>query len=457
MARILVGTVPIGGHVAPMAMLVRGLVDAGHEVVWYSGSKYRLAIEASGAKFVGRTAAVDYDDARFEHVPERANHTGIGQLEFDLKHIFIDDVPGQLEDLRAIHRDFAAVLLLADPAFIGGLAFSELEGVPFAVLGVLPMSMGSIDTAPYGLGLPPSASTLGRLRNRALRWSVEKVVFAGVQKHWNATRESLGLPPAGFLMDAARAAALFLQPTVPSFEYPRSDLPANVRFIGRMPVAAPADWEPPSWWHELDGDRPVVHVTQGTLANVAPELIAPAIEGLAREDVLVVVSTGGRDPESLGLTKVPSNVRVHRFLSYPELLPRTNVMVTNGGYGGVQMALAHGVPVIVAGTTEDKPEVAARVAWSGTGLDLKTATPTPAAVRTAVRRVIDEPSFRTRARELAAEHATFDAVALGVALVSEVCRSERWSDAAESALAAPSTTAHGIRTDRPRHRAAPLP
>lgn len=431
MARILVGTVPIGGHVAPMAMLVRGLVDAGHDVVWYSGSKYRLAIEASGARFVGRKAAFDYDDARFEHVPERANHAGIDQLKFDLKHVFLDDVPGQLEDLRAILRDFSPALLLGDPAFIGALVLSELEGIPFAVLGMLPMTMGSIDTAPYGLGLPPSASALGRLRNRALRWSVEKVVFADVQKHWNATRASLGLPPAGFLMDAARAAALFLQPTIPSFEYPRSDLPANVKFIGRMPVAAPADWERPSWWHELDGDRPVVHVTQGTLANAAPELIGPAIEGLAREDVLVVVSTGGRDPESLGLANVPSNVRVHRFLSYPELLPRTSVMVTNGGYGGVQTALAHGVPVIVAGTTEDKPEVAARVAWSGTGLDLETATPTPAAVRAAVRRVIDDPSFRTRARELATEYTTYDSVALGVALVSEACGAARWSDAAE--------------------------
>jgi hypothetical protein len=42
-------------------------------------------------------------------------------------------------------------------------------------------------------------------------------------------------------------------------------------------------------------------------------------------------------------------------------------MVTNGGYGGVQQALANGVPLVVAGDSEDKPEVAARVRWSGTG------------------------------------------------------------------------------------------
>jgi hypothetical protein len=51
------------------------------------------------------------------------------------------------------------------------------------------------------------------------------------------------------------------------------------------------------------------------------------------------------------------------------------VMVTNGGYGGVQMALSYGVPLVVAGASEDKPEVGARVAWSGAGLNLKTGKP----------------------------------------------------------------------------------
>ena len=69
-------------------------------------------------------------------------------------------------------------------------------------------------------------------------------------------------------------------------------------------------------------------------------------------------------------------------------------MVTNGGYGGVQMALSQGVPLVVAGTTEDKPEVAARVAWSGAGINLKTAAPTPAQVRDAVRALLDDQRYR---------------------------------------------------------------
>lgn len=173
----------------------------------------------------------------------------------------------------------------------------------------------------------------------------------------------------------------------------------------------------PPFWSELDGSRPIVHVTQGTIANAAPDLIAPALEGLATLDVLVVVSTGNRPVDELRLGTLPANVRVAEFLPYPELLPKVAVMVTNGGYGGVQLALSHGVPLVVAGASEDKPEVAARVAWSGAGLNLKTGTPTPRAVRDAVRKVLDDSRYRVRARALASEYRSHDSIASAVAIV----------------------------------------
>jgi UDP:flavonoid glycosyltransferase YjiC (YdhE family) len=86
-------------------------------------------------------------------------------------------------------------------------------------------------------------------------------------------------------------------------------------------------------------------------------------------------------------------------------------MVTNGGFGGVQAALAAGVPLVVAGGTEDKPEVAARVAWSGAGVDLRTGTPDAAALRRAVDAVLADPSYRAAARRIAADAASHDALA----------------------------------------------
>lgn len=48
----------------------------------------------------------------------------------------------------------------------------------------------------------------------------------------------------------------------------------------------------------------------------------------------------------------------------------------------------------------ERPEIARRVAWAGAGIDLKTARLTPAVVREAVARVLEDPAYRRRARQL---------------------------------------------------------
>jgi UDP:flavonoid glycosyltransferase YjiC (YdhE family) len=334
-----------------------------------------------------------------------------------MKKIFIEAAPGQLADIRALLASSPADVVLHDPGMIGALLNHEQGGPPSGVLGIVPLVVSSVDAAPFGLGLTPSATWLGRMRNRALNWFVQNVAFRDVQTCWNDTRANVGLAATGWWMDQFRRSSFYMQPTVPGFEYPRSDLPDNVQFIGMLPAERTASVPNPPFWAELDGSRPIVHVTQGTIANAAPDLIRPALEGLASLDVLVVVSTGNRPVDELGLGPLPANARVAKFLPYAELLPKLSVMVTNGGYGGVQMALSNGVPLVVAGASEDKPEVAARIAWSGTGLNLKTATPTAQAVRNAVRKILDDSRYRARAGALAGEYRSHHAIARAVEVV----------------------------------------
>lgn len=422
MARILIGTVPVVGHVNTPLPLARALVERGHEVCWSTSERYRKPIEATGSRFEPAREMLDFHDFRREDfAPGGERLQGVAALKIDIKHGFIDNGVIQLRHLESIAKDFRPDLVLGDICCIGAMFFAERTGTPRAVLNVIPMGLNSQDTAPSGLGLLPNASPLGRLRNRALNWAVENAIFRDTQKYWNRVRADHGLPPTNWVIHAVGATAeLYLQPSIPGFEYPRSDLPANVRFIGMLPTVAPSGWSPPAWWRELDGGKPVVHVTQGTVANTNPELLKPALEGLADEDVLVVVTTGGRDPGELGLSNPPANARVERYFSYPELLPKVSALVTNGGYGGVQTALSHGVPLVVAGTTEDKPEVASRVQWSGAGINLKTAAPKPSQVRAAVRAVLDDPRYRERARALQAEYARYDSLALGTELIERL-------------------------------------
>lgn len=425
MARILIGTFPHTGHVSPFFPLARALAARGHEVLWHTSPLLRERIEATGARFAPFEHARDFTDYDPEEFAPGQQLKGVAALKLALKHVFIDNAPRHMRDLQAITRTFRADMILCDPAFIGASWFHQATGTPLAILNVLPMALSSADTTPNGLALPPSASPLGRLRNTALNWAIEHVLFRDVQQYWNKARVDAGLPPTGWFQNTAADCELFMQLSVPGFEYPRSDLMPHAHFVGIMPTVAPPDWSPPAWWGELDGARPVVHVTQGTVANGTPDLIAPALAGLADEDVLVVVSTGGRPAEQLGLGELPANARVGTFLSYPELLPRTAAMVTNGGYGGTQQALSYGIPVAVAGISEDKPEVAARAAWAGVGVNLKTDTPSPHKVRDAVRALLSDGRYRQRAGSLAAEYARYDAVARSVALIERLAATGR--------------------------------
>jgi UDP:flavonoid glycosyltransferase YjiC (YdhE family) len=84
------------------------------------------------------------------------------------------------------------------------------------------------------------------------------------------------------------------------------------------------------------------------------------------------------------------------------------VLVTNGGYGSVNQAMSAGIPLVTAGLTEDKADVNARVAWSGTGINLATNAPTPETLREAVRTVLDTPRYRARAQAMADEFRAID-------------------------------------------------
>jgi UDP:flavonoid glycosyltransferase YjiC (YdhE family) len=158
-------------------------------------------------------------------------------------------------------------------------------------------------------------------------------------------------------------------------------------------------------------------VSQGTAANKDfGELIEPTMEALAGLDILVIALTG-RPAE---LTNVPSNVRTAVFIPFDLLLPYTDVLVSNAGYGGVQLALNHGVPMVLAGTTEDKPEVSAHAAWTGAAINLGTNRPQPEQLLKAIETAMTDARYRANARRLQNEYTSHDALAEITAVIKEL-------------------------------------
>jgi UDP:flavonoid glycosyltransferase YjiC (YdhE family) len=422
MSSIIIGTVPVHGHVTPLLAVARHFAGRGDRVRFVTGSRFAEVVSATGAQHIPLPAEADWDDREELDFPERERLKGAKAIAFDIEHVFVQPGRAQHDAVMAAHREEPADVVLTDPAFTGGaflLGHAAGTRPPLVVCGVLPLTIASRDTAPFGMGLTPLRGPLGRLRNALLSGVTARMVFPRAERLAGAIHQQLHGRPLPFpVLDWTRHAEALVQFTVPEFEYPRSDAPSTLHFAG--PVSATGSHAPlPAWWDELDGSRPVVHVTQGTIANHDyRQIIAPTLEALAEDDVLVVVATGGRPLDTL--PSLPANARAATYLPYDELLPRTAVFVTNGGYGGVQYALRYGVPIVSSGGKEDKPEIAARVAWSGVGRRLKSETPTSAAVGDAVRSVLRDPTYRANAERIAASMAAAGGMPQLARLVDEV-------------------------------------
>ena len=415
MSKIIVAAPPIAGELAPLLELARGLAGRGHQITVLTGTRFRDEVEGSALAFRPLSGGADFDDRLFGELTERAELApGPEQLNFDWVHAFVNPLPDQHAALQELLEQDPDQYLICNALFLG--AVPPALGAPgrrplrWVAVSAVPVALASRDTTFFG-PVPVAPGEDAAAANLAANAG-----FAGAMQptrdRLNEILRSLGATetfPAfvdGIITVPDATAAL----TVAGFEFPRSDAPESLHLVGSLTPRRAADWQPPSWWSDLDGSRPVVVVTQGTMANRdLSQVIEPALTGLADLDVTVVAALG-RELEALSIP-LPANARAAEFIPFDALLPKADLYLTNGGAGGIHQALSAGVPVVVAGLTEDKPANAVRVAYHGLGLDLQTATPTPEALAEATEKVLKDAEIRENVQRLQQVYAALDTVA----------------------------------------------
>jgi MGT family glycosyltransferase len=410
MARFLIAVWPFPSHYFPLVAIAGALRDRGHEVAFYSGERARPTLTDQGFVFFGFEKVDDEKvDALLFSRAEYASWRSPFRLRALLRDWLLGTVPAQVDDLGRVVRAWRPDVLLSETSMWSPmLVLQETERVPVAVFSTVAACLLPGPEAPLtGFGLPRPRSAATRVLSRAARTAVE-VLSRDFRREVNAVRRRYGLPALTVsVTEHTGRMPLYIVPTTREFDYGRRDLPASVQYVGPCLWDQGADEPPPAWLAALPHDRPWVHVTEGTMHTQAPVLLRAAARGLGGRAMHVIMTTGGRrDPGQLGLGSLPANVRVEPWLSHRFLLPQTDVLVTTGGAGTVMSALEAGVPLVVVPTEWDKPENAQRVVEAGAGLRLAPGRLTPARLRTAVERVLGDPSFRRQARRLAAGFAS---------------------------------------------------
>ena len=390
--RVLVAAFGDAGHVFPAIALGKALAARGHEVVIETWEERRQAVEGAG---LGFAAAEEY---RMFPPPDPESEEGQHAAE-------------AARALLPLLEEFRPHVVVSDILTLAPTLAAEHVGIPLATLipHIYPVVEPGLPF--FAIGLRPPRTRLGRTiwrtgHDRALRIGLEQG-----RRDLNIQRSRLGLAPidrfhGGISPDLALVA------TYPQLEYPR-------RWPPGVEITGPMTFELPHPEIELPpGDRPLVLVAPSTAHDSENHLVRTALAALADEPVRVVATTNRVKP--LRPIEVPANATLVEWLSYSQLMPAASLVISHGGHGTVARALGAGTPVLVCPIIGDMSETAMRVAWAGAGLSLPWRLCRPAPLRWSVRRLLREPRFPARAKEIESWGLENDGAARGAELVEEL-------------------------------------
>jgi UDP:flavonoid glycosyltransferase YjiC (YdhE family) len=369
--RVLFSTVPELGHFFPLAPLARALYAAGHDVRFATAAALAPRIEAAG--FPAVPVGKDLGGWFVELRRRTGTEPGAGLAPDEIMHWFVPNLfaavgaPSTLADLVPLVEMWRPQVIVHDSyEFAAPLAAARI-GVP---------------SVQHMLGpCPPLEDVEAAGQVLAPRW------------------RDAGLEPEPFA-GAFRGPCFRVAPT--SLEGPLPpELRARVHAVRPVGYDTAPEAEAPEWISALP-DRPTVYGTLGTFLNTDLSVFRAILDGSADEPMNVVLTIGrGNDPAGLG--PAPANARVEVFVPQSLLLPRCAAVVCHGGSGTILPALARGLPLGLIPQGADNFLNAERCVAAGVGLALMPGQVSPAAVRAMVERLLHEPTFAERARQVAAE------------------------------------------------------
>ncbi|KAK1986940.1 hypothetical protein LZ30DRAFT_581044 [Colletotrichum cereale] len=442
---ILISAFPGEGHTNPLLAIASYLVKKCYEVVFISSPNFRHKVEEAGAEWIHTDDPLNEELFRTLAAAAASLPLGPERFAVQFKTVFMDTLHLRVQRTTEVltllkARDPSRQIIFIEDVlnwsflpFKYGLPLPQgFTEIPRSIgIGVAALMIESRDTGPVPYGLPPDSSHSGRLRNAVLQELVEKGPMKPMIDSWQEAMEKMGCtntPNTRLFRCGYTAHDVTLQLCSASLEYPISDLPPSVEFISVLPRKAPSpDYRYPTWWSEVERTqqdnkyRHVVFVSQGTVNSDYSNLVLPTIKAFAnRQDVLVVAALGTRGARLPADVAVPPNARVLDYMPYDTILEYSDVFVSNAGYGALTHAVRNGVPVVLAGESEEKIEVTMRAVYAGLGVSLATQRPTAEQVREGVEEVLRDTKYRKAALKLKSENDGTDALATVEAKVKEM-------------------------------------
>ena len=357
--RILFSSSPLVGHLLPMLPLAEAARRAGHDVIIATGPDLRAEVERRGLT---------------------AWPVGPSMAEIDRIGLPRPLGPGATDD--------EIVWTNVQRLFINPSAARAAELIELTDRRPVDVVVQEL----YELGASHVHPTTGLRLVHGLGADFPGFIELATQGHAELAR-ALDRPDA----TEQYLAAPYIDPFPPVL-HPSERPWRDVRPVRPSAGQVPAGAQLPESFRRLPHQR-TVYVTLGTVYTSA-EPWRRLLEAVADLPVSIVATTGNSlDPTELG--PLPSNVVVERFVPQSLLLPICSAVICHAGAGTALGALAFGRPLVLLPMGADQFGNAAAVADAGAGIMLDPQAATPAAIRSALGRLLDTDSYRRAAQVVA--------------------------------------------------------
>ncbi|KMO83634.1 Oleandomycin glycosyltransferase [Mycolicibacterium chlorophenolicum] len=360
------------GHLNPMLPVIAELSRRGRRVVVYGRSPQRALVERAGASL-----------RPYPDVPAREGRPLKTPIAFlDLVATMTRRLmPWLVDDIG----DLAPSMMVHDAAALWGKLAARVTSTP-AASAISTFAFNNRFRAPDDPVL-----SIGTLVRMATSCSYS----AGTHYAWErlllAMRRQVPLAPLRRAMENLEDLNIVftsreIQPAAETFD-------DRFLFVG----ASIGNREPDDSfaWDRLED--PVTFVSLGTTFSDRAGVISRIVRALDGLPGSLVVASGHVSPAEIG--RVGARTIVTNHVPQPELLGRATVFVTHAGMNSAMESLAAGTPMVALPQGADQPLVAARIAELGTGIDAGS-DPTAQEIRSAVMRVISDPSYAAAARTM---------------------------------------------------------
>ncbi len=386
---------PTTGHFHAMVPLAQALKDHGHEVAWATGKGFGPLIRRAG--FTHFACGLDFDGSQdiFVALPQwETFRTASPDPALQQLNGFVEGLsPLMADDLIPLVRAWKPDVIIRDPLEFGGYIAAEVAGLPHA----------TVIWATYISGKALCPAAVERLRQR------------------------YSLPADHQLNSLDGYLVLDFLPA--SWTFPNLPYPAVAHHFCAPPFDRSGSETLPDWLATLP-NRPTVYATLGTTFNRAPDTFRAILEALSAEPLNLIMTVGRfMDPAQFG--SQPDHIHIETYIPQSLLLPRCDAFIFHGGYNSLLSALWHGLPMVVLPQgAGDQPPTAWRCAQVGVGITLEANPPEPAAIRAAVKSVLEQPGYRIRAKQFQSEIRALPSLDEAVQRLETLARSRepQWAD-----------------------------